>query len=159
MKLLLQTILSALLIWPTILIMAFSPCGSMNHHQSRLNQLSYLNMASIQFIRGLDEKVIPDVKLTRARDGSSGVASFTFKNPNCFDASTASKGEVMGMFLGDEEGEISTTDVNAKFSNGKPQSIEARLVLESPEKWDRFMRWMEKYAEGNGLGFNSANKQ
>lgn len=123
------------------------------------SSLTQLNAANIQFVRGLDEKVIPDVKLTRARDGSSGVASFTFKNPNCFDASTASRGEVTGMFLGDEEGEISTTDVNAKFSNGKPQSIEARVFLETPEKWDRFMRWMEKYAEANGLGFNAANKQ
>lgn len=42
--------------------------------------------ASIQFVRGLEEKVVPDVKLTRARDGSSGVATFAFDNPNCFDA-------------------------------------------------------------------------
>lgn len=112
--------------------------------------------ASIQFIRGLDEKVVPDVKLTRARDGSSGVATFMFNNPNCFDASTASRGEITGMFLADEEGEISTTDVNAKFANGKPQTIEAKYIMRSPAEWDRFMRFMDRYAEANGLGFNSA---
>jgi len=112
--------------------------------------------AAIQFVRGLDEKVVPNVKLTRARDGSSGVASFVFKNPNCFDASTAAQGEVTGMFLTDEEGEVSTTDVNAKFSNGKPQSIEATYVMTSPDQWDRFMRFMERYSEANGLGFNQA---
>jgi len=112
--------------------------------------------ASIQFVRGLEEKVVPDVKLTRAKDGSSGVATFNFKNPNCFDASTAAMGEVTGMFLEDDEGEFSTTDVNAKFTNGKPQSIEATLVMTSPAEWDRFMRFMEAYAETNGLGFNSA---
>ena len=104
----------------------------------------------------MDEKVVPDVKLTRARDGGSGVATFGFKNPNCFDASTATQGEITGMFLIDEEGTISTTDVNARFTNGKPQSIEATYVMDSPEKWDRFMRFMERYAEDNGLGFNSA---
>lgn len=60
------------------------------------------------------------------------------------------------MFLADEEGELTTTDVNAKFSNGKPQSIEATYVMTSPEQWDRFMRFMDRYAETNGLGFNSA---
>jgi len=110
----------------------------------------------IQFVRGVSEKVVPDVKLTRARDGSSGVATFKFANPNVFDASTASQGDVTGMFLIDEEGELSTTDVNAKFANGKPQEIESTYVMKSPEEWDRFMRFMTRYGEANGLGLNKA---
>ena len=31
--------------------------------------------AKIQFIKGLDEKVLPDVRLTRSRDGSTGTAT------------------------------------------------------------------------------------
>lgn len=112
--------------------------------------------AEIQFVRGLEEKVVPDIKLTRARDGSSGTATFQFSNPNVFDASTASQGEITGMFLVDEEGEMSTTDVNARFMNGKPQSIESVLVMKSPAEWDRFMRFMERYGEANGLGFTKA---
>lgn len=111
---------------------------------------------SIQFVRGLEEKNVPDVKLTRAKDGSSGIASFYFDNPNVFDASTSASGEVTGMFMVDEEGEISTTDVNARFANGKPQSIESKYVMNSPEEWDRFMRFMERYGEKNGLGFKAA---
>ncbi|KAL3774079.1 hypothetical protein ACHAW5_009541 [Stephanodiscus triporus] len=112
--------------------------------------------AEIQFVKGLEEKVVPDIKLTRARDGSSGIATFKFKNPNVFDASTASSGAVTGMFLVDNEGELSTTDVNASFVNGKPQAIESTLVMKSPEEWDRFMRFMERYGEANGLGFTKA---
>mmetsp|Transcript_12650 Transcript_12650/g.30872 ORF Transcript_12650/g.30872 Transcript_12650/m.30872 type:complete len:154 (+) Transcript_12650:172-633(+) len=112
--------------------------------------------AEIQFVRGLEEKVVPDIKLTRARDGSSGIATFRFGNPNVFDASTSSQGEVTGMFLVDEEGEMTTSDVNASFVNGKPQSIESTLVMNSPAEWDRFMRFMERYGEANGLGFNKA---
>ena len=115
-----------------------------------------LDAAEIQFVRGLEEKDVPDIKLTRARDGSSGTATFRFANPNVFDASTSSSGDVTGMFLIDEEGELRTTDVNAKFMNGKPQSIESVLVMNSPEEWDRFMRFMERYAEANGLGFTKA---
>ena len=112
--------------------------------------------ATIEFVRGLEEKDVPDVRLTRARDGSSGVATFKFSNPNCFDASTQQAGEVTGMFMIDEEGEISTTSVNASFANGKPQSIESTYVMNSPAEWDRFMRFMERYGEANGLGFNAA---
>lgn len=44
----------------------------------------YATAATIQFVKGLDEKVIPNVKLTRARDGSSGVASFFFRQAQLF---------------------------------------------------------------------------
>lgn len=115
-----------------------------------------LEAATISFVRGLEEKVVPNVKLTRARDGSSGTATFQFVSPNVFDASTQEAGEITGMFMEDEEGEISTTDVNARFANGKPQAIECMYVMKSPQEWDRFMRFMERYAEANELGFSSA---
>lgn len=73
-----------------------------------------------------------------------------------FDASTSAQGEVTGMFMIDDEGELSTTDVNARFSNGKPQAIEATYVMKSPFEWDRFMRFVEAYSESNGLGFTKA---
>jgi photosystem II protein len=112
--------------------------------------------AVIQFVKGLDEKDVPAVKLTRSKDGSSGIAKFQFNNPNCFDASTKAAGEVTGMFMIDEEGELSTSSVNARFANGKPQDIESTYVMTSADEWDRFMRFMERYGEANGLGFNKA---
>lgn len=130
---------------------AFTPVPS-----ARQGVSSSQLQGSIQFIKGFDEKCIPDVKLTRAKDGSSGIARFMFDMPNVFDASTSSEGEVTGMYMVDEEGELSTTDVNAKFSNGKPQSIESTYVMTSPEQWDRFMRFMESYGEANDLGFQAA---
>ena len=133
---------------------AFAPVSSSNN--VRVSFELNAEAAEIQFVRGLTEKVVPDVKLTRARDGSSGVAKFQFISPNVFDASTAAQGEITGMFMIDEEGEISTTDVNAKFANGKPQAIESTFVMKSPDEWDRFMRFMERYGEANGLGFSKA---
>ena len=140
---------TALLVATASLSSAFAPVPATTRASTELN-------GSIQFVRGLDEKCIPNVKLTRAKDGSSGIATFNFDNPNVFDASTAAQGDVTGMFMIDDEGEISTTEVNARFANGKPQSIESKYVMNSPEQWDRFMRFMESYGEANGLGFKAA---
>lgn len=109
--------------------------------------------AEIQFIRGTDEEVIPDVRLTRAKDGSSGRATFHFDNPKIMQEG---KLNIMGMYMLDEEGELSTVDVNAKFVNGKPTSVEANYDMKSEQDWDRFMRFMNRYAESHGLGFSKA---
>eukprot|EP00529_Nitzschia_sp_RCC80_P036184 CAMPEP_0113452786 /NCGR_PEP_ID=MMETSP0014_2-20120614/7023_1 /TAXON_ID=2857 /ORGANISM="Nitzschia sp." /LENGTH=157 /DNA_ID=CAMNT_0000344163 /DNA_START=285 /DNA_END=758 /DNA_ORIENTATION=- /assembly_acc=CAM_ASM_000159 len=153
-RLFLSTIAFALLASFT---QAFAPLpASSTRSVYSTSSWSSLDAASIEFVRGLEEKVVPDVKLTRAKDGSSGIATFNFDNPNVFDASTAAAGDVTGMFMIDDEGEISTTSVNARFSNGKPQAIECVYTMTSPEQWDRFMRFMERYAEANELGFKAA---
>ena len=112
-----------------------------------------MDASSLQFIRGITEPSIPEVALTRSRDGASGVATFIFAAPSIFDASS-DLGDITGMYMVDDEGELSTVDVQAKFVNGKPDRIEAKYVMRSAFEWDRFMRFMERYAEDNELGFN-----
>jgi photosystem II protein len=46
---------------------------------------------------------LPDIRLTRSRDGSTGTATFRFTNPNILDKNTAKEGEITGMYLVDEE--------------------------------------------------------
>ena len=109
---------------------------------------------SIQFVKGTDETSVPDVRLTRSKDGTNGTAFFVFTEPDVFEA-TELTGEITGMYLIDEEGELQTVDVNAKFLNGKPQGIEATYVMKTTADWNRFMRFMERYAEDNGRGFSA----
>lgn len=45
----------------------------------------------------------------------------------------------------DDEGTLSTTDVKARFVNGKPTAIEARYNMRSQFEWDRFIRFMDRY--------------
>lgn len=111
-------------------------------------------MAQIQFSRGINEEIIPDVRLTRSRDGSNGTATFYFDKPKALDSSSTE--EITGMYLIDEEGEIVTREVKGKFVNGQPSALEAIVLIKSPEEWDRFMRFMERYAEENGLGFTKS---
>jgi len=112
--------------------------------------------AHIQFIKGIDEKVLPDIRLTRSRDGSTGTATFRFKNANVLDKSLALNGEITGMYMIDKEGVLETRDVSARFINGKPQAVESIYIMKSPEGWDRFMRFMKRYGESNGLVFTKA---
>jgi photosystem II protein len=111
------------------------------------------SMAEIQFIRGVNEEVVPDVRLTRARDGSSGQAMFYFDNPKIVQEGNL---EITGMYMVDEEGEIVTRDVNAKFINGQPVAIEATYSMRSLEQWERFIRFMDRYAASHGLGFQKS---
>ena len=113
--------------------------------------------AKIQFIKGVDEKVLPDVRLTRSIDGSTGTATFRFKNPNILDKTTSKEGEITGMYLIDKEGMIGTRDVTARFINGKPEVIESIYVMKNPKAWDRFLRFMERYSKINALVFTKAN--
>ncbi|MEM1254153.1 MAG: photosystem II reaction center protein Psb28, partial [Cyanobacteria bacterium P01_H01_bin.21] len=109
--------------------------------------------AEIQFAQGVAEDVIPDVRLTRAKDGSDGTATFYFDEPK---ALMEEGFEVTGLYLVDEEGMITSREVNAKFINGAPAGLEARLLMKSPEEWERFMRFMNRYAEEKGLGFTKS---
>ena len=111
-------------------------------------------MAQIQFSRGIDEDAIPDVRLTRSKDGTNGTATFYFEKPKAL--SSTSTEDITGMYMLDEEGEISTREVKAKFINGQPEALEAVYIMKSVEEWDRFIRFMERYAEENDLGFSKS---
>jgi len=110
-------------------------------------------IATLQFIQGVDEITVPQIMLTRSRDGSTGTATFLFENPSILEKTTSKEGEITGLYLIDDEGSLMTKDVNARFVNGKPKKIEAVYIMKSPAAWDRFMRFMERYSEKNGLAF------
>ena len=108
--------------------------------------------ASIQFFRGIDEPVVADIRLTRSRDGRTGQATFVFEQPQALAPETM--GDIGGMWMVDEEGEMVTREVNGKFVNGKPSALEATYTWKSEVDFERFMRFAQRYAEANGLGYS-----
>ena len=76
-----------------------------SNFNSRRKSLLVSNGATISFVRDSVETSVPDVKLTKSRDGTSGTAFFTFENPDVFESAT---GDITGMYLSDEEGEMIT---------------------------------------------------
>ena len=116
------------------------------------------SIAAIQFFRGLNETATPEIRLTRSRDGRTGQALFIFEKPEALEKETM--GDIKGMIMVDEEGELTTRDVRARFVNGKPSALEATYVWKSETDFQRFMRFAERYAKSHGMGYsqNSGEK-
>mmetsp|Transcript_18838 Transcript_18838/g.36366 ORF Transcript_18838/g.36366 Transcript_18838/m.36366 type:complete len:272 (+) Transcript_18838:278-1093(+) len=109
--------------------------------------------ATIQFKEGLDEDTVPDVLLFRSPGGDQGTAIFRFKTPTLYQHVDLEQ-EVDGMAMIDDEGEIVATEVAAQFSErGVPMEIEAKYKMHTIEEWDRFMRFMDRFARTHGLEF------
>ncbi len=108
--------------------------------------------AVIQFFRGENEPVVPDIRMTRSRDGRTGQAMFIFEEPVALAPETM--GDITGMFMIDEEGELVTREVKARFVNGKPMALEATYTWKTTVDFERFMRFADRYAQSNGLGFS-----
>ncbi len=108
--------------------------------------------ARIQFYEGINEPVVPEIRLTRGKDGTTGQAVFIFEKPQAL--SKLSSGEMTGMRMIDSEGFLITTEVKARFVDGKATFIEAVYSWRNKEDFDRFMRFANSYAKSNGLGYS-----
>jgi photosystem II protein len=63
-------------------------------------------------------------------------------------------GDITGMYLVDEEGQLVSREVKARFVNGKASALEATYTWKTPVDFERFMRFAQRYAENNGMGFS-----
>ncbi len=104
-----------------------------------------ISMARIELTPGLAE-IPTNVRVMRSKSGDRGSAVFIFEEPNT-DAM-----EVPGMSMVDEEGELVTRDVRVKFADGKFRALEAIYTMPTPADWERFLRFMERFAEANDMG-------
>ncbi len=112
------------------------------------------SISAIQFFRGVDEECIPEIRLTRSKDGNTGQAIFYFEQPEAL--ANELLGEITGMRMIDEEGEISTREIKARFVNGSPNALEATYVWKSDIEFERFMRFAKRYADTHGLGYSES---
>ena len=110
------------------------------------------NKAKIQFYEGVNEPVVPEIRLTRSKDGTAGQAFFIFEKPQAL--SSIASGEITGMKMIDDEGEILTREVKAKFIDGNPTFLEATYTWKNTSDFERFMRFANSYAKYNGLGYS-----
>ena len=112
---------------------------------------------AIQFFNGVDEKVIPEIRLTKSKDGYAGQAFFRFDNPEALLSDNFK--DIQGMYLLDEEGLITTREINIAVSkkNGKYTAIEAVYCWRSERDFKRFMRFANRYAKQNGLAYETNN--
>ena len=110
-----------------------------------------MTKARIQFLLGIDEDVIPEIRLTKTKDSTIGDATFTFFKPSVLLEENYK--ELEGMYLVDDEGQISIREINVSVSkkDGTYTTLQAIYHWNTEEEFDRFMRFANCYAKQNGL--------
>jgi photosystem II Psb28-2 protein len=118
---------------------------------------------SIQFFEGISEE-LSNVSLRRSK--SSGIRSvlMTFNSLKALEKfNSFTKRSLNSLLLTDEEGAISVTPSSVQFLFSGPegddlQRVECKFEIEPEEHWERFMRFMHRYAENNGMAYGETEK-
>lgn len=117
----------------------------------------------IEFFEGVPEE-LSDVSLRRNR--STGVRTVlmtfvTLKSIERFRSYTNRFAKAL--LLTDLEGKISIEPSSVKFIFGGPegddlQRVECTFEINQEDHWQRFIRFMNRYAEANGMAYGEAGK-
>ncbi|BAZ30141.1 photosystem II protein PsbW, class I [Cylindrospermum sp. NIES-4074] len=113
---------------------------------------------SIQFFVGVFEE-LNNVSLRRERRTGKRIVLLTFNQLNALEGfKSFTKQSLNALLLSDEEGEISVTPSSTKFIFGGDEGDELKQVkcefeIEQDDHWERFMRFMHRYAEANGMEY------
>ena len=115
-----------------------------------------MNKVTIQFLKGINEVVVPEIRLTKNKTGNSGQAIFRFNNPSILASDNIK--DIQFMSLLDEEGVIQTSEINISVSrkDGKYIALEAIYCWKTKEEFNRFMRFAKRYANKNNLFFEES---
>jgi photosystem II Psb28-2 protein len=113
---------------------------------------------SIEFFVGLCEE-LENVSLRRSKDRGVRNVLMTFKRLQAIEKFQSFTKRTYGdLRLIDSEGEISIEPSSVKFIFGgdegdEIQRIECGFEIERDDHWERFMRFMNRYAEVYGMGY------
>lgn len=118
---------------------------------------------SIQFFEGISEE-LSNVSLRRSK--SSGVRSvlMTFDSLKALEKfNSFTKRSLNSLLLTDQEGAISVTPSSVQFLFAGPegddlQRVECKFEVDQEDHWERFMRFMHRYADANGLTYGETEK-
>jgi photosystem II Psb28-2 protein len=116
--------------------------------------------ASIEFFKGISEE-LSNVSLRRNKNTGIRNVLMTFESLKAIDKfNSFTKTSTGNMLLTDLEGEISVAPSSVKFIFGGDDGNELKRVecvfeIDREDYWDRFMRFMYRYAEANGMEYGS----
>jgi photosystem II Psb28-2 protein len=117
-----------------------------------------VQIPTIQFFEGISEE-LADVSLRQ--NPSTGVKSvlMTFKQLKAVENFNSFKKRFSNALrLIDSEGEITVEPSGVKFIFGGPEGddlarVECKFEIDRDDHWERFMRFMNRYAEANGMAY------
>lgn len=122
-----------------------------------------MNSPSIQFFEGITEE-LSDVSLRRHR--TSGVRSvlMVFERLRAIERFRSYTNRfTQSLCLIDEEGEIRIEPSSLQFIFGGPEGddlkrVECKFEIDQDDHFERFMRFMHRYAESNGMAYGEPGK-
>jgi len=99
---------------------------------------------AIQFIKGKDERDLPEIRLFRNPDGKKGQAIYKFKKPSTISLENFSS--INKMYLIDEEGQLSTKKIDLSISRNNIIEVKSTYNWNSEKEFERFMRFAKRHA-------------
>ena len=115
---------------------------------------------SIEFFQGIAEE-LSGVSLRRNKNTGIRNVLMIFESLNALEKfNSFTKGSAQNLSLIDSEGEILVTPNSLKMIFGGDEGDELKRVectfeIELDSHWERFTRFMERYAEANGMEFGT----
>lgn len=108
---------------------------------------------SIEFIKGIQEKRLPIIKLTKSKNGKTGTATFLFIRPFLFNLDSHSFQDIDGIYLMWQNNKILTNDIHVIFKEGKPFLLKGTFIFKNSQEWFDFLNFMTCYSKETGLFF------
>ncbi len=99
---------------------------------------------AIQFVKGKNEKNLPEIRLFRSLDGKKGQAIYKFDKPTTITIDNFNS--IQKMYLIDEEGELTTRKIDLCISDKIIKEVKSTYNWNSEEEFERFMRFAKRYA-------------
>ncbi|MCU0523674.1 MAG: photosystem II reaction center protein Psb28 [Elainella sp. Prado103] len=117
----------------------------------------------IEFFEGIPED-LSDVSLRQNRSTGLRSVLLIFRALHSIEQFRSYRNRfAKALLLTDEEGQISIEPSSIKFIFGGPEGdelarVECRLEIDQEAHWERFMRFMHRYAEANGMSYGEAGQ-
>ncbi len=117
-----------------------------------------MSTPSIQFFAGINE-TLGNVSLRRNPNTGKRIVLMTFDQLQALEKfNSFTKKSLNTMLLTDEEGEISVTPSSTKFifvgdEGDELKRVDCQFEIEQDDHWERFMRFMHRYADANGMAY------
>ena len=99
---------------------------------------------AIQFVKGINEKIEPEIRIFRNIDGKKGKAVYKFIKPTTITLNNFKS--IQKMYLIDSEGELSTRKIDLSISEHHVKEIKSTYNWNSEKEFERFMRFALRYA-------------
>ncbi|MEL7316291.1 MAG: photosystem II reaction center protein Psb28 [Cyanobacteria bacterium J06559_3] len=116
---------------------------------------------TVEFFDGISEE-ISNVSLRRDRATGDRIARLVFERLKAIEQFQSFRSRFSkALKLTDSEGVITIEPSGVKFIFGGPEGddlkqVECTLAIDRDDHWERFMRFMHRYADANGLAYGES---